>query len=106
MATIKLIFRNDSIESTTIAERKLSDHAGFDAVFDALREMCLALDCYNPETVDEFFRPEESATRLLKIIKSAPKPTLKTDSQLAAEYHNWYFGARLNMTAAELKRKA
>jgi hypothetical protein len=43
----------------------------------------------------------EDIERLLKIIKSAPSPFGKTDSELAQEYRNWYLGARLNMKAKE-----
>ena len=43
----------------------------------------------------------EDIERLLTIIKNAPSPFGKTDSELAQEYRNWYFGSRLNMKAAE-----
>lgn len=43
----------------------------------------------------------EDVIRLVLIIKSAPKPFGKTDSELAQEYRNWYLGSRLNMKAAE-----
>ena len=32
--------------------------------------------------------------RLLSIIRAAPLPSDKTDSQLAQEYRNWYYGVR------------
>ena len=44
---------------------------------------------------------DEDVKRLLTIIKRAPSPFGKTDSELAQEYRNWYLGSRLNMKAAE-----
>jgi hypothetical protein len=44
---------------------------------------------------------DKDKKRLLMVIKGAPSPFGKTDSQLAQEYRNWYFGARLSLTAAE-----
>lgn len=34
------------------------------------------------------------AERLLSIIGAAPLPSDKTDSELAQEYRNWYYGIR------------
>ena len=34
------------------------------------------------------------AERLLSIIMTAPLPSGKTDSELAQEYRNWYYGVR------------
>lgn len=44
---------------------------------------------------------DEDVKRLLAIIKSAPSPFDKTDSELAQAYRNWFFGSRLNMKASE-----
>ena len=44
---------------------------------------------------------DEDVKRLLTIIKRAPSPFGKTDSELAQEYRNWFLGSRLNMKAAE-----
>ena len=43
----------------------------------------------------------EDIKRLLTIIKRAPTPFGKTDSELAQEYRNWFLGSRLNLKAAE-----
>lgn len=44
---------------------------------------------------------DEDIKRLLTIIKSAPSPFNKTDSELAQAYKNWFFGSRMNMKAGE-----
>ena len=36
----------------------------------------------------------DDAERLLSIIRAAPLPFDKNDSQLAQEYRNWYYGER------------
>lgn len=38
--------------------------------------------------------------RLLSIIHEAPLPFEKTDSQLAQEYRNWFYGVRSGMLKA------
>lgn len=44
----------------------------------------------------------DDVKRLLSIIKSAPLPFGKTDSQLAQEYRNWFYGIRSeNLEAAK-----
>jgi len=45
-----------------------------------------------------------NAARLLSIIKDAPIPFDKTDSELAQEYKRWFYGVRTHkLTAAEQK---
>ncbi len=44
---------------------------------------------------------DEDVKRLLTIIKSAPSPFNKTDSELAQAYKNWFFGSRTNLKANE-----
>lgn len=60
MATLKLIYRNGFTEELTIVEKTISDHAGFDAVYDALKDMCMSLG-YTPETVEQYFNPDEGS---------------------------------------------
>ncbi len=43
----------------------------------------------------------EDVIRLLTIIKSAPSPFGKTDSELAIVYKSWYLAYRLNLKASE-----
>lgn len=59
-------------------------------------------DCqWSKLTLAHIEEMNEDAKRLLTIIKNAPKPFGKTDSELAKEYRSWYLGSRLNMKATE-----
>ena len=43
----------------------------------------------------------DDVKRLLQIIKASPVPLDKSDSQLAKEYRNWFFGVRQKLKASE-----
>lgn len=44
---------------------------------------------------------KDDTVRLLTIIKNAPSPFGKTDSELAQAYKSWYLTSRFNLKAAE-----